>query len=277
VHALFRPPRAFRVRSTSSRHHALIAAALGRAKVVTADHVQARSGGVVMATCGVWMTVQRLVAVGVDDDGSVLAADRCRRCDDARWDMVSRLESHLGLDCRLVVRRRCSRPTCSPHGCPPWRSRPCRPDMLIPAGTRLAGLARASRARSPSCLRACPSRHPSPTGSSASSYSSRYSDRRFSHSLACPGSLARRVIPRNRPALLFNSDTKLLVRNVETTRRLRLSFISPAASAFPLLWRVGGHIDGSGLLDVHSVLQPAHIAGPFRGLFSECFSPFVTS
>jgi len=57
-----------------------------------------------MATCGVWMTARRLVAVAVDECGVVLGATQSAwRSDEARWDLVSSLEAHHGLDCTFVV------------------------------------------------------------------------------------------------------------------------------------------------------------------------------
>jgi hypothetical protein len=57
-----------------------------------------------MATCGVWMTARRLVAVAVDDEGLVLArAIAVPREDDARWDLVARVEAEHGLDVAFVV------------------------------------------------------------------------------------------------------------------------------------------------------------------------------
>jgi hypothetical protein len=99
-----------------------------------------------MATCGVWMSARRLVAVAVDDDGTLLEpVHSAPRDDEARWDLVASIEAHHGLDCLFVATR-------TLHASDALARIAVRrggrvliaPDELVGPACRLSGLVRAS-------------------------------------------------------------------------------------------------------------------------------------
>jgi hypothetical protein len=57
-----------------------------------------------MTSCGIWPGQRRLVAVAADDDGRFVdPVGRGSYSDEGRWDLVSFIEGHHGLDCVFVV------------------------------------------------------------------------------------------------------------------------------------------------------------------------------
>ena len=54
-----------------------------------------------MATCGLWLSGQRVVAVVVDDYGRA-SAPLVADTDDERWELLGRVDAEHGLDCELV-------------------------------------------------------------------------------------------------------------------------------------------------------------------------------
>ncbi|MEK7862733.1 MAG: hypothetical protein AAB295_05645, partial [Chloroflexota bacterium] len=102
-----------------------------------------------MATCGVWMTEHRLVAVAVDERGVALgAAQSGWRDDDARWDLVSSIEAHHGLDCVFVVSERLHAADALPRIAAQRGLRVLiTPDHLVEPACLLNGVARASPRR----------------------------------------------------------------------------------------------------------------------------------
>lgn len=55
-----------------------------------------------MATCGLWLSGQRVVAVVVDDDGRAASTPLIAATDDERWELLGRVDAEHGLDCELV-------------------------------------------------------------------------------------------------------------------------------------------------------------------------------
>jgi hypothetical protein len=98
-----------------------------------------------MATCGLWMTAHRLVAVAIDGDGAVGPGHQARRNDAERWDLVSRIEAEHGLDCVFVVTETLLAADVLPR-IAMRRGAHVRvaPDELVGCATRLAPLRRAS-------------------------------------------------------------------------------------------------------------------------------------
>ena len=57
-----------------------------------------------MTTCGLWPGQRNLVAVAADDDGRFAGpAGKANYSDEERWDLLSYIEGHHGLDCAFVV------------------------------------------------------------------------------------------------------------------------------------------------------------------------------
>ena len=56
-------------------------------------------------TCGVWLArrARGLVAVAVDEDGRPLAQKVFDRDRDAQWDLLTWIDTEVGLDCDLVL------------------------------------------------------------------------------------------------------------------------------------------------------------------------------
>jgi hypothetical protein len=102
-----------------------------------------------MATCGIWFTSRRLIAVVVDDDGNEVGPTyKAARTDDARWGLVASIEAHHGLDCVFVV----SEKLLTADGVPRLALHRgsavvAAPDGMLASARRLAGLARASPRR----------------------------------------------------------------------------------------------------------------------------------
>lgn len=78
-------------------HHALTAAALGKALTVTAEH---GTPGDLVSACGVWLGRRGLAAVLADRGGRVRLAVTVARTDAARWGLAQRLAA---VDADLVV------------------------------------------------------------------------------------------------------------------------------------------------------------------------------
>ena len=102
-----------------------------------------------MASCGVWLTDHRLIAVAVDDGGVALKpAHTAWRNDDARWDLVTSIEAHHGLDCVFVVTVALHLSDALPQIAARRGSHVLiAPDHLVQPACRLHGLAQASPRR----------------------------------------------------------------------------------------------------------------------------------
>lgn len=102
-----------------------------------------------MASCGVWVTDHRLIAVVVDDGGVALEpVHTAWRNDDARWDLVTSIEAHHGLDCVFVVTVGLHLSDALPQIAAHRGLRVLlAPDHLVDPACRLQGLARASPRR----------------------------------------------------------------------------------------------------------------------------------
>ncbi len=56
-----------------------------------------------MASCGIWLSRARLVAVVVDDGGRAAPALFAATDDEGRWALLEHLDGVHGLDCELVL------------------------------------------------------------------------------------------------------------------------------------------------------------------------------
>jgi hypothetical protein len=57
-----------------------------------------------MTTCGLWPGQRNLIAVVADDDGRFAGpAGKGDYSDEGRWDLLSYIEGHHGLDCAFIV------------------------------------------------------------------------------------------------------------------------------------------------------------------------------
>lgn len=54
-------------------------------------------------TCGLWPSRRGLAAVAVGADGRTIWTATADRDDDAEWDLLSRMDAEVGLDCALVL------------------------------------------------------------------------------------------------------------------------------------------------------------------------------
>lgn len=99
-----------------------------------------------MATCGVWMTTHRLVAVAVDERGVTLGpAHWVARNNDDRSDLAWSIEAHHGADCVMVVAESMSAADALPRIAARRGVRVLlAPDHLLGPACALAGVARAS-------------------------------------------------------------------------------------------------------------------------------------
>lgn len=56
-----------------------------------------------MASCGLWLSRRRLVAVVVDDDGRAAPAISVATDDEGRWALLEHVDAVHGLDCEFVL------------------------------------------------------------------------------------------------------------------------------------------------------------------------------
>jgi hypothetical protein len=56
-----------------------------------------------VATCGIWPSRNRLVAVVVDDDGRAAPTILAAKDDEERWALLGHIDTAHGLDCAIVL------------------------------------------------------------------------------------------------------------------------------------------------------------------------------